>query len=239
MANSSPLPRPAEAAQVESRTDQAYQAIKAEILSNRLRPGEPLPIDRFVRDLELSRTPLREAVQRLEKEGFVEIRPRIGTFVSYLNLSEIQEMYQVRQALEGFAASLAAERLAPGDLAEVERALRRHPLEGEIDYKAMSEDGQRLHRLILEECGNETLAKMLRSLQDHFTRFRLLSLEIPEKILSSHREHLAILEALRERDGPRAEARVREHFENASRYLVDGLLRRPRRGPGLEVILER
>jgi DNA-binding GntR family transcriptional regulator len=228
--------QPTDPAPVESRTNQAYQAIKAEILGNRMRPGEPLPIDRLVRELGLSRTPLREAIQRLEKEGFVEIRPRIGTFVSRLNLGEIQEMYQVRQALEGFAARLAAERVDGAALVPVERALRRHQLEGEIDYQAMSEDGQRLHRLIMEECGNETLAGMLRSLRDHFTRFRLLSLEIPEKILSSHREHLGILEALKERDGSRAETLVREHFEHASQSLLQNLLRR-RREPEIEVTI--
>lgn len=212
------------AGQLDSLTTVAYQAIKDEILSNRLRPGEPLPTERFIRELGLSRTPLREAMLRLEKEGLVEVRPRMGTFVSHLNLQEIQEMYQVRRELEGLAARLAAERAPPERIAEVEKELRRHPLKGEINYKALSEAGQGLHRLIVESCGNRVLARMIRSLQDHFMRFRSLSLDLPEKILASHREHLQILEAIKRGDGPLAERLVHEHFDHAGRSLLESLL---------------
>jgi DNA-binding GntR family transcriptional regulator len=211
-------------ASLDSRSVVAYRAIKAEILANRLQAGEHLPIDRFVRELGVSRTPLREAVQQLEKEGFVEIRPRMGTFVSHLNLREIREMYEVRQALEGYAARLAAERVGAGELQAVEAALRRHTPTGAVDLPAMSEDGQRLHRLIIDSCGNGMLTGMLRALQDHFTRFRVLSLELPEKILSSHQEHLAIVEALRACDGALAERVVREHFAHAGQTLLESLL---------------
>ncbi len=77
-------------------TEQAYRGIKQEILSNRLPPGAPLPVDRFIREMKLSRTPVREAILRLEREGFVEIRPRLGTFVAQLDLRKIREMYHVR-----------------------------------------------------------------------------------------------------------------------------------------------
>jgi DNA-binding GntR family transcriptional regulator len=210
--------------QAESLTTVAYEAIKAEILGNQLRAGQPLPAERFIRELKLSRTPLREAIQRLEKEGLVEVRPRMGTFISHLNLREIQEMYQVRRELEGLAARLAAGRIPPGRLREVETALSRHALTGEVDYQALSEAGQQLHQLIVESCGNAVLTRFIRSLQDHFARFRSLSLSLPEKILASHREHLQILKALKKGDGERAEQLVHEHFDHAGRVLLDNLL---------------
>jgi DNA-binding GntR family transcriptional regulator len=208
----------------DSLTAVAYQAIKSEILSNHLRSGDPLPLERFVQELGLSRTPLREAILRLEKEGLVEVRPRMGTFVSHLNLREIQEMYEVRRELEGLAARLAAGRINSERLTEVERELTAHKLNGNVNYPALSEAGQGLHRLIVESCGNLVLARFIRSLQDHFTRFRSLSLDIPDKILSSHREHLQILKALKQGDGAKAEKLVQDHFDHAGRFLLESLI---------------
>jgi DNA-binding GntR family transcriptional regulator len=219
----------------DSLTAVAYEAIKAEILTNRLRSGDPLPLERFVEELGLSRTPLREAVLRLEKEGLVEVRPRMGTFVSHLDLREIQEMYEVRRELEGLAARLAAGRVQPERLAEVERELTAQRLNGKVNYQALSEAGQSLHRLIVESCGNLVLARFIRSLQDHFTRFRSLSLDIPEKILSSHREHLQILKALKQGDGEKAEKLIHEHFDHAGRFLLESLIKQSGRGGEMRV----
>jgi DNA-binding GntR family transcriptional regulator len=210
---------------LKSLTDVAYHTIKDEILTNKLRPGESLPLERYINDLSLSRTPLREAVLRLEKEGLVEIKPRMGTFVAHLNLREIQEIYQVRRTLEGLAARLAAERIKVESLKEVETNLLRHSLKGsKINYEAISETGQSLHRFIINSCGNSVLSRIIQSLQDHFTRFRSLSLDIPEKVLSSHQEHLKILDALKKRDGELAEKLIHEHFDNAAKYLLENLL---------------
>ena len=134
-------------------------------------------------------------------------------------------MYQVRRTLEGLAARLTAERMSADSLAGVEAELRRHPLTGQIDYEALSEAGHGLHNFIVDSCGSSVLARFIKSLQDHFTRFRSLSLDIPEKILSSHREHLQILEALKQGDGQQAERLIQEHFDHAQRFLLDSLMR--------------
>ncbi len=220
-----------------SRTEAAYRAIKREILTNGLRPGDVVPQERFVRQLQLSRTPVREAVLQLAREGFVDIRPRMGTFVSHLDLRQIQEMYAVRGLLEGHASRLAATRIPAGDLAAIERDLRSQRTEGEINCSAVSEAGERLHRLIISSCGNRVLARMILSVQDHFARFRTLSLQIPEKVLSSHREHLAILEALKDRNPERAEQRLRSHLDHAGRYLMESLLHAPAGAAGAPVVV--
>jgi DNA-binding GntR family transcriptional regulator len=161
----------------------------------------------------------------------------MGTFVSHLNLREIREMYEVRRELEGLAARLAAARVRPERLAEVEKELTRHRLTGKVDYRALSEAGQGLHRLIVESCGNLVLARFIRSLQDHFTRFRSLSLDLPEKIAASHREHLQILAALKAGDGELAERLVHEHFDHAGRTLLDSLIGHSEQHAGLTVAL--
>ena len=207
-----------------SLTGRAYRAIKGEILTLRLRPGEPLSLERFSRELGLSKTPVREALLRLEREGFLHILPRMGTFVSHLDIRQIQEMYEVRGLLEGRAARMGAARVPTDVLVKVEEQLRTQRTEGEIDCKAISDAGQALHRLIVTSCGNHVLRQMIESVQEHFTRFRALSLQIPEKVLSSHREHLEILEALKLRDADRAERCVCRHFEHAGRSLMETLL---------------
>ncbi|RPI18983.1 MAG: GntR family transcriptional regulator [Acidobacteria bacterium] len=210
-----------------SLTDRAYQQIKEEILTNRLRPGDPLHVDHFVRSLGLSRTPLREAIQELEKEGLVEIRPRMGSFVSHIELREIVEMYQVRALLEGFAARLAAGRVSPDRLVEVEEELTRQPLGSETDYAVLSKAGLALHRLIVESCGNLVLTRFVVSLQDHFRRFRAVSPQLPERVVDFHQEHLQILDALKKGDGARAQQLTQRHLERAAELLMERLLGQP------------
>lgn len=215
----------------DSLTAVAYGAIKEEILNNRLASGEPVPIGRFVRELRLSRTPVREAVLQLAKEGLIDVRPRMGTFVSYLDLRQVQEMYDVRSVMEAHAAGLAAGRIPADKLEAVERLLRRQKTNGKIDCQALSDAGQALHRLIVECCGNRTLTQMILSLQDHFIRFRSLSVHIPDKVVASHEEHLEILNALKNGDAGAAAERMRDHLAHAGRYLLENLLRPS--GPGL------
>jgi len=210
-----------------SLTDRAYQQIKEEILTNRLRPGDPLRVDHFIKRLKLSRTPMREAIQRLEKEGLVEIRPRMGSFVSHIELREIVEMYQVRARLEGFAARLAAGRVSPDRLAGVEEQLTRQSPDDQIDYAAVSNAGLALHRLIVESCGNAVLTRFVVSLQDHFRRFRAVSPQLPERVLDFHQDHLQILDALKNADGVRAEHLIQRHLERAAELLVERLLGQP------------
>jgi len=115
----------------------------------------------------------------------------------------------------------------PQRLAALERELLSCDTGEGADLQAISESGHKLHRLILESCENRLLANMIDSLHDHFRRFRSLSLQIPEKALLSHNEHLEIIEALKDRDGDRAERLVHLHFDHALSYLLDGLLRHP------------
>jgi DNA-binding GntR family transcriptional regulator len=215
-------------------TDRAYLTIKEEILSNRLEPGAPLPIQRFTGEMKLSRTPVREAILRLQREGFVEIRPRLGTIVAHIDLRRLREMYHVRGVLEGDAAKLSIGEIPASLLAAVEKELRRQRTSGSLDIESMSAAGQRLHEAIISHCGNTVLSETLRGLQDHFVRFRHVSLRLPEKVLASHREHLGILNALEKGDGDSAQRLVREHFDHAAHFLIDRLLNQPsRRGQTL------
>ena len=215
-----------------SATDLAYQTLKREILSNLLAPGTSISIENYVHSLKLSRTPVREAVLRLEREGLIEVRPRQGTFVAPLDLRQIRELYAVRRLLEGEAARLAASRIPRDPLDSLLQELK-----SLHDPRTLFERGQAVHALCAQYCGNQTLRQMLESVQDHFIRFRSLSLQIPEKLLSSHREHLAILEALAVPDGDLAQQRMHLHFDHAAAYLLETLLNRDTAGPRIIISL--
>jgi DNA-binding GntR family transcriptional regulator len=208
----------------QSLTEFAYRRIKEEILASRLSPGALVPIERFVRQMRLSRTPVREAILRLEREGFVEVRPRLGTYVSRLDLGRVQEMYHVRGVLEGAAARLAAAWGDPEEAREVRGFLEGLSVKPPIDTRALSEAGQHLHQLIVDSCGNSVLRETILGLQDHFVRFRHLSLRLPDKVLQSHKEHLAIAGALARRDAEAAEQLVRTHFQHAAKALIESLV---------------
>jgi DNA-binding GntR family transcriptional regulator len=207
-------------------TEVAYLAIKDDILSNRLRPGDPIPQDRLLKKLHLSRTPLREALLRLAKDGFIEIRPRMGTFVAQLDLLEIRDMYEVRRELEGLAARHAAGNVSPSRLEGLVERLEALDTGPDADLAALSDAGHEVHDLILEFCDNRVLVRFIVSLQEQFRRFRVFSLGIRKKVVSSHGEHLAILKALEHGNGEAVEDLVHAHFDHAAQYLMENLLRR-------------
>lgn len=218
--------------------EKAYQAIRQEILSNKLRSGQPVPVERFVKELKLSRTPVREAILRLHREGLIEVRPRMGTFVSHLDIHQIRDMYELRRLLEGHAAKLAASRVPVDAVRSLRRELEAYRTEGpKVDSAGMSGSGKKVHLLILEHCGNRALQDMLRSMQDHFARFRSISLDIPEKVISSHAEHLAILSALESGSGEEAERLIHQHFDHAAQLLLDSLLASPTRAGSATVVV--
>lgn len=164
----------------------------------------------------------------------------MGTFVSHLDIRQIRDMYELRRLLEGHAAKLAASRLPAEAVRALRRELESYATEGpDLDCAGMSGSGKKIHQLILEHCGNQALADMLRSMQDHFARFRSISLEIPEKVISSHIEHLAILGALEAGSGEQAERLIHQHFDHAAQLLLESLLASPARPGTAPVVVAR
>lgn len=207
-----------------SLAEMAYVQIKEAIIHNRLPPGEPIVKEELIQTMGLTRTPLREALLRLRKEGLVEIRPQMGTFVSQINIHEIHDMYDIRGVLEGLAARSAAGRIPKEEISEIECELKGLQSSGLDNVKAMSGSGRKLHQMIIRHCGNIALVNSINSIQDHFTRFRMISLEVPEKVFASHKDHLRILSALKRQDPELAESRMRSHFERSRKALLSSLV---------------
>jgi len=193
-----------------SAKEKVYDELKEDILTLKLSPGEPLREQELATRFGVSRTPVREALTKLNHEGLVEIIHQKGAFVARLDFTVIREIYQLREVLEGLAARLAASRIDFHKLEGIEKRLNNSEDAGEIE-----ETGWRLHEYIIEAAGNKRLAEIVRVLGSQITRVHHFAARIPGRTKKSLEEHKQIIGALKKRDAKLAEMTVKKHIVSA------------------------
>jgi DNA-binding GntR family transcriptional regulator len=193
--------------------DSVYLKLREEIVSVKLRPGYVLREAELSARFGVSKTPLREAFVRLEKDGFVKIAPYRSAVVAGYSAQDLREIYEVRELLEGHCAREAAVSIATDDLTALNRIVR------ESAEAHAAGDTERLAALLDEfdvllyaQSKNSKITAMLDNIRDHVTRIGQLTVAIPGRMGTSVREHQAIYEAIVSRDGPRAESLMRQHI---------------------------
>jgi len=196
------------------RAERAYQQLRAAIQAGQLAPGTRLREVELAESLGLSRTPVREALSRLESEGLVVNEPNRGMMVTQLDASMVSELYVMREVLEGTAAALAARHAT-----DVELSLLRDIVERDL---AIADDPVRLaanNRLFhetLHRCAhNRYLLKTLRSLHESMALLGRSTLAVPGRPRASYEEHISLIEALEHRDTALAEQIMRRHIQQA------------------------
>lgn len=200
--------------------DQAYSVLRDAILSHTLPPGSKLSVPEVARWLEISRSPAREAITRIQHEGLADYVPHRGAVVSRIDLEALAEIYAMREVLEGLAARLAAERADEAALAGLEQLWAAHAEAVEAGDTAahVRLDGEFHHR-VRETAGNDRLTESLGRLQGQI-RLAMATTSRrgggPPVALAEHR---AILDAISSGDGEIAERVAREHI----RRLRDSL----------------
>jgi DNA-binding GntR family transcriptional regulator len=172
--------------------------------------------------LGMSRTPVREAMIRLEQEGMVELRPRHGMRVLPISPEALAEIYDILTALEGAAAEAAARKGAqPAELAELQRAVDEMEAALAIDdLPGWGRADARFHRLLVGLAGNRRLAAIVEQVSDQAHRARLTTLRLRPKPVGSNRDHAALVQAIRDRDPARAREIHEQHRRNAAGMLV-------------------
>lgn len=196
------------------------------IIDGELRPGTTLSEVGLGELFNVSRTPVREALKQLQAEGLVEVRPRVGTFVSTPSRRAIIELCQVKEVLEGLAARLLAMR---GDVPEVERLKQNVAASETAISKGMVESYAELvhefHQLILDGADNDKLSWAYRGLMNQLAYHRLVrtSLSRPGRPADSVAEHKRILDAILVKDAVHAERAMRDHVASSCRELMLGL----------------
>ena len=196
-----------------SSRQRAYNAIKEAILSNQFPPGESLA-EQMLADLyQVSRTPVREALQRLAKDGLVEMIPRCGAFVARISLEDAVEIFHMREALEGMAARLAAPHMPDPVIYQLESAFdAAAALVGSAKQQAMYEAGISLHDAILLAARSERMRQSVTQLLDQIIRLRGLAVMASGRRELSFEQHRIILDGLRRHDPDESERAMRLHL---------------------------
>ncbi len=205
-----------------SRVDQAYEEIRRRIINNEYPPLHQVLEHELATELGMSRTPVREALIRLENEKFVQIIPRHGMRVVPLSLNDLRDVYEVLTALELTAIErLARSRTDQASIAALDQALD----EMDTALKKRDIDGwakadERFHRMVLDLCGNARLASMAFMLWDQGHRARLTTVRLRPALEISNREHRAVVDAIRRGDWREAVAKHAKHRARTSREII-------------------
>ena len=202
--------------------DRAYVELRDQIVTLAIPPGAPINEESLGRELQLGRTPLREAIKRLALENLVAVYPRRGTFVTEINITDLAHISDVRGQLEGHAAYRAAERLTPGQRDELEA------LTAEIDAAAggpeqLMELDARIHRFIYRCAANPYLRETLERYLNLSLRIWYLVLGRLPHLFERVHEHLELLYAIRDGDADGARTIAAEHvalFETEIRGVL-------------------
>lgn len=202
-----------------------FESLREAIILGRLKPGERLMEIQLAEEMGVSRTPVREAIRKLELEGFVVMVPRKGAYVAGISVKDIVDVFEVRAALEGMAAGLAAERITNEEMDQLERLLLKINKLGDEDFDAVVEGDTNLHELIYQASRNQRLVQIITHLQEQIQRFRMTSLSQPGRTKIALDEHKAIVEAISDRNVDLAQSLAREHIENAEQSLLNALRR--------------
>ena len=213
----------------QSRVGDAYERLKEEIRTNRLAPGFQAPEPEIAVRLGMSRTPVREALIRLEAEGLVELVPRRGVRVLPIRADDMREIYEILTALEpAAAANLAARKPSPEELEPLDRATTEMEAaleQGDLDAWAAADD--RFHRSLLKLHGNRRLLSFVNSLYDQAHRARIITLRMRGLPRKSTEEHREIVEHLLAGDAEGTRRAFRKHRNRASEELL-GILEKYR-----------
>jgi len=192
-------------------SEKAYHLIKEKIITLELLPSSVIDEQALMEELELGRTPIREALHRLAAEGLVNVVPQRGMFVADISITDLQKIFEVRMLLEGFCARLAAQRVTEEQIAQMEAILQELERVQDGDSGALMAIDERFHELLYQAADNEFLAEALDRLYAPSLRLWHLVLDRLSDVRGAIEQHRGVAEALKARDEARAEALIQQH----------------------------
>lgn len=203
-----------------SIADQVFEKLEHDILSGEYSRGEILTEMRLSEKLGVSRTPIREALRRLEQEHIIEMRSK-GAMVIGISIEDIDAIYEIRQRIEGMAARLAAQNATEGALHELKEIVDLQEFYVEKgDADNIKNMDSAFHEKMYQLCGSTPLCDTLSSLHRKILKFRRASVTNTSRAHRSLAEHRAIYEAIAAHDGDKAEQLTMEHIHNARTHIV-------------------
>jgi len=203
-----------------------YEELKMQILTGKITPGMRMMEVELAESMGVSRTPIREAIKQLEKEGLVIIEPRKGAYASQISVKDMVDILEVRQDMEGLAAHMAAYRMTPKQMKELESI--------SVGYNKAVEDGNMMdmikydtefHNLIVESCNNNILTMMINQLQELLLRFRYVYYDNIKRVEKMPSEHTMIMEAIKDGRSDAARAAAEMHIERIKDMVMNDTVR--------------
>ncbi|MBQ2977162.1 MAG: GntR family transcriptional regulator [Clostridia bacterium] len=203
-----------------SIADQVFDELEREILSGVYERGEVLTEIKLSERMGVSRTPIREALRRLEQERLIESTSK-GVKVIGIQLPDIEDICEIRMRLEGLAARWVAERASDEDLKELQSAVELQEFYTQKgDSESLKNTDSRFHQIIYALCGSPTMRDTLEPLHRKLLKYRKASFSFPERAQQSLREHQDILTAIQNRNGKEAEELTILHIKNAKESIL-------------------
>lgn len=205
-----------------SLADQVFERLETDILSGKYAPGEILTENKLVAELGTSRTPIREAVKRLEQEHIVEITQK-GIYVLGVTRKDVEDIFDIRLQIEGLAAARAAESITDAQLTELREALELQEFYvSKHDPDHIKYQDSRFHELIYKFSGSTIIYDTLLPLHKKTQKFRKASVQNKGRAMDSTDEHRAIYEAIAAHDKKRAAEMIIKHVTKAKESILAG-----------------
>lgn len=198
-----------------------YETIRDAIISGKFSPGTKLTVDDLSKELNVSRTPVKEALVRLEREGLVENIPRRGMYVAKISIEDALEIYELREVLEGFAVRKASENIDKESLKLLKEILSK----GEKyirngNFKDYSNIDEQFHKILWNLSGNKRLFRILENIRSIIRLLMTSSVNIPGRASASLLEHRKILSAIEKNNPELAESYMKEHIKNVKEIVI-------------------
>lgn len=200
----------------------AYDEIKQAIISHLIPEGSLLSERVLSEQLGISRTPLREAIHRLELEGWVTSLPRKGIVVTSINLQDVKEVMQIRKANELLVIELLIENITKKQIENIHQQFIPSKLLTEKEILSFAE-GDKFHIELAEHCGNQRLLKLLKNLSSQMQWFGYWALQVDGRAKEVIQEHALILDSVKEKKLKKAQRYTIEHLERTEAALLEGL----------------
>ncbi|MGD9044892.1 MAG: GntR family transcriptional regulator [Desulfobacterales bacterium] len=207
-----------------SLTEQVYQNLRHGIITGAVGGGTRLVETVLAAEMNVSRTPVREALHKLALEGFLYAIPRAGYIVEETSETDIKDLFTTRTAIEKIAVKWAIEKITPEELARLEMNLQKtDEILKSGATESMGDLDAEFHEIIYRAARSKTLYKISQTLSDHTLRFRLACIHVPELARRAKQGHMKIFQAIQVKDSTMAEKMVEDHLDTVTIDILNHL----------------
>lgn len=202
----------------------AYEVLKHAIITGEIPAGERIVETDYADRLHISRTPLREALRKLERDGLVEYVLRRGVVVRAFTIADVEEIYTIRNALEMLTLPAIIEKATAEDIASLRGQLHEmDDLMAAGDFETLSPITRAFHRQLTSICGQNRILRVIEGQDEYITRFSAMAIRQEDRLLEAHHEHYALVDYVEQKDLPRFEELMRRHIDRSKEMCLAAL----------------